>query len=108
MMSKWTASRPRRYALVFIVLAGRECLINQWHFKYFRSGSRGPEHQGEGDVVHRIVEFHGVAKNLVRLRHRDLERERVGNSFEKRNIATEQSSIEIVLGKLQIGRFESD
>src|SRR6476620_9540655 len=101
MISKRTSSGFKRHALDFIVLACRERLINQRHFKYFRPGCRcrGAEHQGEGDIVHRIVEFYGVAKNLVGLGRGGLERKRVGNSFEKRNIATEQSSIEVVLGK---------
>jgi len=36
-------------ALDLIVLASRERLINQWHFKYFRSGHhcRGANHQGQ-------------------------------------------------------------
>src|SRR5436190_17715816 len=110
MISKRTPSRLRWYALDFIVLASRERLINQWHFKYFRSGHhcRSADHQGQRDIVHRIVEFDSVAKDLVGLGRRDLKRERVGDSFKKRNIATEQSSIEIGLGKFQIARFEPD
>src|SRR5215475_13289575 len=101
MISKRTPSRLSRYALDFIMLACRERLINKWHFKYFRSRrrGRGMQHQWEGDIVHRIVEFYGVAKNLVGLGRGDLERKRVGNSFKKRNIATKQSSIEVVLCK---------